>query len=363
METRLFDRARAATAGHKVVDLAGPHLREVTFPDDTLVVSSHHFDVVRYDVSRVFKPHLLRLHGASADLQGRLHRMRLGDMSLIRLEYGAEVEIDPDRLGDFFSVQIPVAGRALIACGNRRFDSSPQAASLLSPTLPVHMRWYAGNAQVCLRFERNIVEQHCAAHLGHALDGPLEFEPEFRLDSPAGLYFLRLVELAAEELSLARQPGAGHHPLANDCAAEQLSAALLNALLYGQHSNVSAALDRPQPGAAPRFVHRAEDFIRHHYAEPLTVEKLAAIAGVSARTLFSGFRDFRSTTPMAYLRKIRLENARDALRHGENYGIAAVTKIALDCGFSHIGRFAAHYRAQFGEYPSQTARMKARRTK
>ncbi len=49
-----------------------------------------------------------------------------------------------------------------------------------------------------------MVEQHCAAHLGHALDEPLEFEPELRLDTPAGQYFLRLVNLFAEELTLAR---------------------------------------------------------------------------------------------------------------------------------------------------------------
>ena len=66
------------------------------------------------------------------------------------------------------------------------------------------MRWHAGNAQVCVRFERGMVEQHCAAHLGHALDEPLEFEPELRLDTPAGRYFLRLVQLFAEELTAAR---------------------------------------------------------------------------------------------------------------------------------------------------------------
>ena len=232
------------------------------------------------------------------------------------------------------------------------------------------MRWHAGNAQVCVRFERGMVEQHCAAHLGHALDEPLEFEPELRLDTPAGRYFLRLVQLFAEELTAARcldgrWPGGrdARHPLANERVAEHFSAALLNALIYGQASNISAALGRTETSPAPHFVRRVEDYIRHHYAETLTIEKLARIAGVSTRTLFSGFRDFRQLTPMAYLKAIRLEKAHGALQSSDVEGSAGVTKVALDTGFSHLGRFAQQYRSRFGELPSATARMKGRGTK
>jgi AraC-like DNA-binding protein len=335
-----------------------PLLADAAFPDESLVFSSRDFDAVRQGVARIFKPHLLRLHGTGANLQARMHHLRQGNASVNRLEYGAEVEIDPERLDDFFLVQIPVAGHATIACGNRRFDSTPQAASLVSPTLPLHMRWHAGNAQVCVRFERRMVEEHCAAHLGHALDEPLEFEPELRLDTAAGQYFLRLVNLFAEELTLARRLDGCAHPLANERVAEHFASALLNALVYGQKSNISAALARPERAAAPHFVRRVEDYIRHHYAEPLTIEKLADVAGVSTRTLFAGFRDFRRVTPMTYLKSLRLEKARQALQSGEVSGATGVTKVALDTGFSHLGRFAKHYHSRFGELPSMTARMK-----
>lgn len=226
------------------MDISRPLLADAAFPDESLVFSSRDFDAVRAGVARIFKPHLLRLHGTGVNLQARMHHLRQGNASVNRLEYGAEVEIDPNRLDDFFLVQIPVAGHASIACGNRRFDSTPQAASLVSPTLPLHMRWHAGNAQVCVRFERAMVEQHCAAHLGHALDEPLEFEPELKLDTPAGQYFLRLVKLFAEELTFARLDGCAH-PLANAHVAEHFASTLLNALLYGQKSNISEALARP----------------------------------------------------------------------------------------------------------------------
>ncbi len=360
MQTRPIDPSRPLSADALFPDQA-------LFPDNALVFSSRDFDAVRAGVARIFKPHLLRLHGASAALQARMHHLRQGDTSVNRLEYGAEVEIDPNRLDDFFLVQIPVAGYASIACGNRRFDSTPQTASLVSPTLPLHMRWHAGNAQVCVRFERRMVEEHCAAHLGHALEQPLEFEPQLRLDTPAGRYFLRLVQLFAEELAAARgidgawPPRAdASHPLAHERVAEHFSAALLNALIYGQASNISAALGRAEPTPAPHFVRRVEDYIRHHHAETITIETLARVAGVSTRTLFSGFRDFRHVTPMAYLKMIRLEKAHAALQGGDVDGSAGVTKIALDAGFAHLGRFAQAYRLRFGELPSVTARSKGR---
>jgi AraC-like DNA-binding protein len=339
------------------MDMGDPQYGDRVFLDETLVFSSRDFDAVREGVGRIFKPHRLCLHGTSATLQARMHHVRQGSASVNRLEYGAEVEIDPDRLDDFFLVQIPVAGLAHIACGNARFESTPQMASLISPTLPLHMRWHAGNAQVCVRFERAAVEQHCAAHLGHGLEQPLEFDPALRLDTPGGGYFLRLLGVFMEELAQARQSGTATHPLANQRVAEQFSTALLNALLYGQGSNLSAALARPAASLAPRFVRRVETYIRHHYAEAITIERLAALAGVSTRTLFSGFRDFRNTTPMAYLKQVRLEHARSALQSGAAFTSAGVTQVAFNCGFSHLGRFAADYRAQFGELPSATARL------
>ena len=55
---------------------------------------------------------------------------------------------------------------------------------------------------------------------------------------------------------------------------------------------------------------------------------------------------------MAYLKRLRLEEVRRLLlarRDG-----TSVSRIALDWGFEHLGRFASDYRQAFGETPSQT---------
>jgi transcriptional regulator GlxA family with amidase domain len=85
-----------------------------------------------------------------------------------------------------------------------------------------------------------------------------------------------------------------------------------------------------------------------------TVSDVAAHLGVSLRSLQTGFRQWRATTPNAFLRKIRLQLVRDELlRSGEE---TQVTRVALRHGFSHLGRFSAFYQSTFGEVPSATLR-------
>ena len=87
---------------------------------------------------------------------------------------------------------------------------------------------------------------------------------------------------------------------------------------------------------------------------PLTIADIAGTVGVSSRLLQLGFRKIHDTTPAAYLRQIRLEAIHDELSRPEN--LLPVSEVALKWGFTHMGRFAALYRATFGLYPSDTVR-------
>lgn len=55
---------------------------------------------------------------------------------------------------------------------------------------------------------------------------------------------------------------------------------------------------------------------------------------------------------MQYLRDMRFEQARRNLLMGASGD--CVSRIALDAGFLHLGRFAIEYRRRYGESPSQT---------
>ena len=84
---------------------------------------------------------------------------------------------------------------------------------------------------------------------------------------------------------------------------------------------------------------------------PLTIAEIADAAGCSVRALQMAFRQFRETTPMRVLQRIRLEQARAAmLRSGNRSSLA---RIAEEHGFSSPSRFAQAFRRVYGIYPSQ----------
>jgi transcriptional regulator GlxA family with amidase domain len=112
--------------------------------------------------------------------------------------------------------------------------------------------------------------------------------------------------------------------------------------------------------AAPRVVREAEHFMRTDGPET-SVSKIAARVGVSLRSLETGFREWRQSTPTQCLRKIRLDAARAELLAPSEF--TTVTSVALANGFFHLARFSAYYRAAFGEPPGRTLRRSRLRTK
>jgi transcriptional regulator GlxA family with amidase domain len=108
--------------------------------------------------------------------------------------------------------------------------------------------------------------------------------------------------------------------------------------------------------SAPFYVRRIANHLVARAAEPITLSELSNLSGMSARAIQARFRAHYGCTPMAFLRVRRLELARQMLDAQEN----PVMEVALSCGFSHVGRFSAAYRKQFGESPSQTRSRRAR---
>ena len=109
--------------------------------------------------------------------------------------------------------------------------------------------------------------------------------------------------------------------------------------------------DRVDHGAARR-VHAAESYMRANYEDIVSIGEVSHAIGVSDRVLQLAFDTVKGETPRAVLAAIRLDAARSRLMapaDGET-----VTSVALDCGLTHLGRFATAYRARFGESPSAT---------
>ena len=120
---------------------------------------------------------------------------------------------------------------------------------------------------------------------------------------------------------------------------------------YAAPSGASRKLARSDGRTA-----QVRDLLSERLAENVRLDELARVAELSPFHLIRLFRRRYGVTPFAYLRNLRVERARDALRCGES-----LAEIAANLGFadqSHLGRAFRHV---MGATPGQYRRSFLRR--
>jgi AraC-like DNA-binding protein len=93
---------------------------------------------------------------------------------------------------------------------------------------------------------------------------------------------------------------------------------------------------------------RARDHIDRHYAQPLDLDLLAGVAGLSKFHFLRLFRSTYGTTPAGHLSQRRIERAQDLLRATN----LTVTEVCLAVGYSSLGSFSSRFHDVVGESPS-----------
>jgi len=202
-------------------------------------------------------------------------------------------------------------------------------------------------SSVTLTLHTDVVTRALSATFGNAALEDLDLTPKLDVSSSAGQLLCQLIRASTAGLHdgiLARSPK----------ASALLSEAAMQLILENVPHRLTNRLSRHPVDAPPRHVRRAVEYMRANLHLPLTIADIAGNAGISGRLLQSGFRRIHGTTPVAYLRKIRLEAIHDELSRPEN--LLPVSEVALKWGFTHMGRFAASYRSAFALYPSETVR-------
>jgi AraC-like DNA-binding protein len=98
-------------------------------------------------------------------------------------------------------------------------------------------------------------------------------------------------------------------------------------------------------------VSRAIAWIRDNYAEPMRVDDLAGLSGMSASAFHRNFRAVTAMSPLQFQKRIRLQQARSLLlAHPRD-----VAGIGHVVGYDSPSQFTREYRRLFGAPPGQDA--------
>jgi len=123
------------------------------------------------------------------------------------------------------------------------------------------------------------------------------------------------------------------------------AARALLALVFAEAEKISGpAGDRKSPP-----LQRALHYIHHYYHHPMTLETIAAQAGVSRQHLMLLFRKAGVPSPMQYLWQKRADRACELLVHRE----IPLKEIAHECGFKTLDHLYRRIKEKTGRAPME----------
>jgi AraC family ethanolamine operon transcriptional activator len=141
--------------------------------------------------------------------------------------------------------------------------------------------------------------------------------------------------------------------LAEDNALRMMTDSILNLLMDVLNQTIPSNEKAASESNKIQGVRQVIDYLHHYANQTPTIAELCKVAKLSERNLQYGFKEYLGTTPVRYLRLVRLNGVkRDLLlaHPKEN----RIVDIALKWGFIELGRFAGEYRQLFKELPSAT---------
>jgi len=281
------------------------------------------------------------------------HQYNTGSFRTWTGAYPSGMQIKFPEPPDAYAIYLPIAGRLDIDIGSQRFKCGPDSAFIGDMSTFERLCLHEGTRATGIAFGKDVVIRQ----LSELLDAPVNKKLEFSavMDGTAAAITRISTVSALLWTNLANEP----ENVASAKFAELQFQSLVVLLLEGVPHNYSAALACRVSPAMPRHVKRAIDFMVANVAMPITIAEVARASGSSVRSLNLGFQRFKGTSTLQYLRQIRLEGVRRTLTSDVDHG--AISQIAQQWGFTHMGRFAALYKEAFGQSPSETVRYSGTR--
>ncbi|MEV4826586.1 AraC family transcriptional regulator [Micromonospora sp. NPDC049274] len=317
----------------------------MTSPVQTRGFESRDPAAIHRFLASTYTPHL-RIRAGEIGYHLVHQRVDTGPFALATTRQTAHLDI---QVGDLDGLVVCRTRTALIsrACEGSPHRFGPGETFLVTrPGQPFHLRWEPGEVELCV-LDLGVLTQVATAAPARR-PGQIRFTDLGGVDAPLA----RQWHLTTSYVSdiVASIPSASAQPLVIGNAARMLAAAAL-AIFPNTAFTDETAEDRRDASTAT--LRRAVAFMEENADRDISATDVASAAAVSLRAVQLAFRRHLGTTPMAYLRRIRLDRAHHDLVRADPRQ-ETVSAIASRWGFASHSRFTARYHASYGVPPRET---------
>jgi AraC-like DNA-binding protein len=286
--------------------------------------------------------HALSLsHNASANAS--LKHRKAGSLDLCRLSYGAQARVVSEGLPDIYHVQFILRGNCSYALYRDSVSLSAGHVLLINPDEPIDLTYSEDCEKFIVRVPSTLFNEACIEHRWFQPNESIKFnQSPYKFEEIDSLiYLLKLLCEEAESGSATPQ------------MLQHYNRVVASKLMTMFRHNVPLETPTLQSVSFERL----EQYIEDNIKRDISAEELAAYSHLSLRSLYLLFEKNAKTTPKNFIRQKKLEKVYITLMDPSSR-MANVTAVALEYGFTHLGRFSEFYRATFGMLPSES--LKAR---
>ncbi|MCA9706080.1 MAG: AraC family transcriptional regulator [Myxococcales bacterium] len=246
------------------------------------------------------------------------------------------------------SLCVVAQGRKLAYLGDRPFEYDPRRYLLCSLPLPIESEIVEATPQrpmlaTILRFD--------PARVGTLLVEMEEFF-DWPHDGPAQAAVAPCEMTDGVHDALVRLLDAVSRPMERQLLGPGLERELLFEVLRGPNGGLLRSFVL-RDGSAHRIA-RVVSYLERHFREPVDIRAIAKRAGMSSSTLHEHFKRTTSLSPIQFVKKMRLHEARALLLGGRG-----ASEAAFDVGYASPSQFSREFRRMFGQTPSQVASVTA----
>ena len=274
----------------------------------------------------------INILGMAFDAQTRVHQANISQRHFIAFIIPIQLQIDANVDGNELSV--PTFGTFMVSTEDQLTLDCPPLAQQLVVHIPfdllnsLNTELFPNTCLIRSELNPSALLNHHQLGCFNALLGQALFIHTCPLTAPSQREWVRQIERGFALLTL-------------------------ESLLPSNSQLKSIPSTRSYNKPQLKTLEKLEAYMLSHLETPLTINDLIVEASCSRSRLFSLCQQQLGLSPMAWLRKLRLNAAQEYLMKHPH---APITAVAYRFGFSHLGRFAKYYQCQFGELPHKIRR-------